>query len=119
MIAQFLINSIKLPNVLISIAFFTKKALFWIFVEPTTVSKVTQSEPQEGKDQVVKKETDSKCNFCNKCSDCEKLDGKEVKKKKEKTEKESNVAALNYFAFIVLFLVIFSCDMAIWISIGA
>ena len=129
MIAEFLIKSIKLPKTLIKIAFFTKKCLFWIFVEHSNVSKVNQSkndqispESETTKHEMAQdfndKEINLRCNFCNKCSECEQLGLNEKKKKMQKEEKDSNVAALNYFAFLCLFLVIFFCDIAIWILIG-
>ena len=129
MVAQFLISSIKLPKALILIASFTKKCLFWIFVEHVTASIVEPSNKEETSlnKEDIKKESpidlltdkESKCNFCGRCFECEQKKDKEDKKKKEKEEKDSNVLALNYFAFIVMFLIIFICNMAIWISIGS
>ncbi len=42
----------------------------------------------------------------------------ENKKKSEKPEFDSNMAFLNSLAFFTLFLIIFCCDMAFWITIG-
>jgi hypothetical protein len=42
----------------------------------------------------------------------------ENKKKSEKAEFDSNMAFLNSLAFFMLFLIIFSCDLAFWLSIG-
>jgi hypothetical protein len=47
------------------------------------------------------------------------IENEENKKKKEKEEFDSNLVALNYLAFVGLFLIIFSCDMAFWILIGS
>jgi hypothetical protein len=42
----------------------------------------------------------------------------EDKKKREKEEFSSYLAVLNYMALFVLFLIVFSCDLFFWVSIG-
>ena len=40
------------------------------------------------------------------------------KEKNEKQEFDSNVAVLNHLMFVLLLLVILSCNLGIWITIG-
>jgi hypothetical protein len=107
----------KLPKGLIMVAWFTKKCLFWMFAEKPVDVKVTPSKSQDEQTSLDKQQADTKCNFCNKCPDCANLDDKEEKKRKETEEFNSNVVALNYLAFLSLFLIILIFNMVIWISI--
>jgi hypothetical protein len=43
---------------------------------------------------------------------------KEIMAKKELEDFDSNIAALNHFAFLILFLVILGCDLSFWVLIG-
>ncbi len=61
----------------------------------------------------------SKCNFCNKCADCLNQAKKEKQEKLDQAELKSNLKALNYFSFIILFLFILSCNTTIWFLIGS
>ena len=139
-ISEFLIKSIKLPKCLILVAFYTKKCMFWksveksnenakvvplkMFKEVALKSLKAVSENQDKKTEFdesgsTQREAERRRNFGRKSLDCVQIENEsEAKKEKEKLDKDSNVAALNLLAFTALFLVIFICDMAIWISIG-
>ncbi len=112
-----------------SIAFYTKKALFWIFVENESKSAKVKPDINESKSAtkavtsntnqtsflaVPPKESLSKCNCSCKCCCFEKLSRQKRIKKMKNAQFDSNVSALNYFAFFVLLLVIFGCNTAIW-----
>ncbi len=108
-----------MPSLFVKVAFFIKNLLFWVF-PPTKMSNAAKINPviMNGKPQkeseppadatVIKMEILTK----------EIEDEEEMKRVKKKEEFDSNVAALNYFAFLTLFLIIFSCDLAFWILIG-
>ena len=99
---------IKVAN-LIKIVFNTKKTENSKVV-PVMLVKVNQAiEPNKKEDNPVEAVIESK----------EKLElDEENKKKKEKEEFDSSVAVLNYLACFILFIIIFTCDLALWISMG-
>jgi hypothetical protein len=115
-----------------SIAFYMKKALFWIFVENESKNAKVKPDINESKSarkavtlnanqtsflDIPPKECLSKCNCSCKCCCFEKLSHQKRLRKIKNAQFDSNVSALNYFAFFVLLLVIFGCNTAIWRAI--
>ena len=105
--ADHLIKRKVLPKCLLRVAQCMRKCLFWIFNK----EKKKEKKEDEEKPFIIK------CNFCDRCEDCEKDFQKEKKKKKDKDELEINVSALNYLAFFILFVIILTCNLVIWLLI--
>jgi hypothetical protein len=113
-----------MPKPLPFLAYLTKKALFWIFVNQANIipNNVKKTGPIKANDAKISLEQRLQLpNITTESSsDSKQSDQNDVKaKNKEKEEFDSNMMALNYLAFIILFLVVFSCDMCIWILIGS
>jgi hypothetical protein len=122
---EYYIKKKQLPVFAEKIASIIKKILFWIFEDNKKV------EPKQETTKLIKiegvtdpqKEIDNpksltKCNFCERCHECQKEFEKEKKKKDDLKKLESNAAALNYLAFFILFMIIFVCNLSIWVRIG-
>ena len=100
-----------------------RKSLFWIFddkykcfkkIKPSKINQIKfDDQHQKQKDDEIK--TKKKCKFCNRCDNCE----CELKKEKEIKDKEKefqlNLSAINYFAFIIMFFFVLTCNVTIWL----
>jgi hypothetical protein len=124
-----------LPKLFQIIAKWTKKCLFWVFQPSESINKkvdpniLPQYQPKTDKNQ-PETSNDSKlahidqnqptatiktkCNFCKRCDECMIQLDKEKQVKKEQAEFKSNLDALNYLAFIILFLFILCSNTSIW-----
>ncbi len=129
-------KSRKMSKWLVVVASYTKRALFWIVAEkkeaewpvikPNNLNinkKVTQEETKSTKTDISNPDDKNKIELKSRkveiqSTEEEKLAEKISKIRREREEFDSNVYALNYLAFFILLLFIFSCNMGIWISIG-
>ena len=60
----------------------------------------------------------NKCGFCDRCSDCQ-TDFKEDKDKgKTKKEIESSFEALNWLAFLCMFILLIITNVAVWVKLN-
>ena len=114
-IANKLSKKHRLPGFLSKIAYVVKKALFWIFKNKSKGYTLTDTNSIELNNKLRESE---KCNFCNRCKNCEARLADEKNRKMANEEIRENVSALNYLAFFILFLTIFSCNTAIWIAMN-
>ena len=60
----------------------------------------------------------SKCGFCDRCSSCETDFKKDKDKAKRKKEIESSLEALNYLAFVMIFISLVITNLAIWVNLS-
>jgi amino acid permease len=120
-IANELSKKDHLSSILLKIAFVVKKVLFWIFKDKSKTNKIMEIKIEEknidmnNENKIKPSET---CNFCDRCQKCENRLEEEKKKRLIRDEIRLNVSALNYLAFFILFLTIFTCNTAIWITMN-
>jgi hypothetical protein len=57
-----------------------------------------------------------KCGFCDRCMDCQAVFTKDTDKAKLKKDIDSKLDALNYLFFVILTVVLFVTQLAIWCS---
>ena len=122
-IANELSKKHHLPGYLLKIAYFVKKALFWIFKDTSKTNTITPLIKSEANNIELRDENKllkemEKCNFCNRCKNCEMRLENEKNKRMANEEIRLNVSALNYLAFFILFLTIFVCNFGIWIAMN-
>ena len=118
-----------MPKILLIISKFIQKTLFCVFnssseitskkIQPKVlpsqdVSKIDSKLPRL--DQPTTSSSSAKyfCMNCKKCDECLNQVEKEKQNKKEQAEFKSNLDALNYLAFIFLFLFILCSNTTIW-----
>ena len=90
-------------------------------VDSQTIVVTTESDkqkPVENLENTGKTEDKKcKCGFCDRCSDCEADFKKDKDKGKRKKEIESSFEALNYLAFVIMFIALVSTNLGVWINI--
>ena len=76
-----------------------------IIREPTHLCLIKEKDDQE------------ECKFCDRCENCEAKFKKDEAKKKQKKDVETHLRAINYFLFIVFFIIILITELVIWNNI--
>ena len=134
----------KMPQVLVSFAPYVKRTLFWIFnadpwwkkrkyiapnntvnnlvfeikipqTSATSNAKNAESNQGEAEEIFTQPKKCHNCDFCGKC-----LANKEQEKETKSNKQlfESNLSAINYFAFFVLFLIMLGCNLFVWLMVS-
>lgn len=57
----------------------------------------------------------SKCDFCDRCEKCQEDFDKDKTKGKNKKEVESKCSALNYLAFLIVFILMIASNIGLWL----
>ena len=109
-IAKQLSDRHHLPLILVKIAFIVKKVFYCFYKE--------KSENFVQDESIEKISDNEKCNYGIDCKHCEKKLEKKKKSDAIKNELKVNVSALNLLAFLILFLIIFTCNLGIWIAMN-
>ncbi len=115
MTAEYFIKSRKLPKPLKIVAIFTKRVIWWKKWENDAIKEENES---SNPNQISTSNEIKQIQLNRKQEKKMKQKRKAEKEKNEKQEFDSNVSALNYLIFVLLFLVIFGCNLGIWISNG-
>ncbi len=110
MIVDHFTKTQKIPKTLVKVAVSTRKVLSWIFKknQPTNTKKTGSIKAAKKTEQVQVVDVEKQG-----------VEHESNEMLGDKEEFDSNVSALNSLAFSLLFLVIFSCNMGIWVSIGS
>ncbi len=91
-------------------------------VDSPTILVVEESDkPKTVENLEIKAKTEnkkSKCGFCDRCSSCETDFKKDKDKAKRKKEIESSLEALNYLAFVMIFVSLIITNLAIWVNLS-
>jgi hypothetical protein len=116
LIANHLSKKHHLPFLLERMAFVIRKILFCIFKDSPKTFNKTELTEKISNDTKIDIE---KCNFCGRCKNCEKKFEEERITNLKINEIKLNVSALNYLAFFILFLIIFSCNLGIWVAMDS
>ncbi len=117
--AEYFVRAKSIPFILRKLAILTRRLLCCFKNKEKNVVKPERIEIDDfNRDDEMYTKLNSKCNFCDRCVECEKEKEKEKEKKREQLVLESNVSALNYIAFVILFLIILVSNLVIWILIS-
>jgi hypothetical protein len=119
-------KSKRMPTLLSQVALCTKKVLFCVFEDTKTNNYPKIGPSKNNKEQVKDVSPESVINEpetsnIEKGSDTHYINSdlqEQLKRKKLKEDFDSDLRALNNLAFIVLFTIILTFNMSIWISIS-